>query len=57
MALEHDKCLSPLKGALNVNKFVTKVTKCKQGSILTSIQNTKSQYNCTNCQKATEAKK
>jgi hypothetical protein len=35
--------------------FVIKVVKCKQSSILTSIQNTKSLYS-GNCQKATGAK-
>jgi hypothetical protein len=40
-----------------VKLFVIKEAKCKHSSILTFMQNTKSLYNCNNCQKATEAKK
>jgi hypothetical protein len=36
--------------------LVIKVAKCKHSSILTSIQNTKYHYTCTNYQNATEAK-
>jgi hypothetical protein len=44
------------KVALDVKLFAIVVAKCKQSSILTSIQKKRNHYNYNYCQKATEAK-